>query len=46
MNYAGVVFGAVLLLSAFCWFLFGRRTYGGPVREVIENANVRKAIKE
>ena len=45
MNYAGVVFGAVLLLSAFCWFLFGRRTYGGPVREVIENANVRKAIK-
>ena len=45
MNYASVVFGAVLLISACSWFAFGRTSYAGPVREVIENADVRRAVK-
>ena len=45
MNYASVVFGAVILLSIVSWFIFGRRIYSGPVREVIENADVKKAVE-
>ena len=36
MNYAGVIFGAVLLLSMGVWIIYGRRVYRGPVKEVID----------
>lgn len=31
MNYACVVFGAVVLFSVFWWFVRGRRVYHGPL---------------
>lgn len=45
MNYASVVFGAVLLLSIASWFIFGRKAFGGPVRDVVDNENVRRAVE-
>lgn len=44
MNYAGVVFGAVLIICAVLWFAIGRARYQGPLREVMENGNVQSAI--
>ena len=44
MNYASLVFGAVVLLSMVLWFISGKRVYGGPVRDVIENNDVKRAL--
>ena len=46
LNYVSPVFGSVLLLSLASWFIFASRTYSGPVREVIENTNVRKLTQQ
>ena len=40
MNYAGVIFGAVLLLSWILWLTYGRKAYRGPVKEVIEGMHI------
>lgn len=40
MNYAGVIFGGVLILNAVMWFAYGRNTYRGPVKDVIEEMNL------
>ena len=45
MNYASLVFGAVILLSVTSWCVYGRRIYRGPVRDVVENANVRRNVE-
>ncbi|KAI0019842.1 putative amino acid permease [Xylariomycetidae sp. FL0641] len=44
MNYAGVVFGAALIICVFLWFAMGQQHYAGPIREVMENGNVRSAL--
>lgn len=44
MNYAGVVFGAALIICAILWFLQGQNHYAGPIKEVMENGNVRSAL--
>ena len=41
MNYSSVIFGAVLLLSLILWFIYGRVEYKGPVRDVIEEMQLR-----
>lgn len=41
MNYAGLIFGAVLILSAVLWFCYGRKIYHGPVREVIDELHIK-----
>lgn len=41
MNYASLIFGAVLLLSVVLWFVYGRKVYYGPVREVIEELHIK-----
>ena len=41
MNYASLIFGGVLLLSVALWFVYGRKTYCGPVREVIEELHIK-----
>lgn len=40
MNYASVVFGAVLLLCLFFWVFHGRQNYEGPVQEVIDGMHL------
>lgn len=40
MNYAGVIFGAAVLVSTVMWIGYGRKMYWGPVREVIEKGRV------
>ncbi|KAI4219582.1 MAG: hypothetical protein L6R36_008221 [Xanthoria steineri] len=42
MNYAGVIFGAVMLLCTMMWFAYGRKIYWGPVREVLEEGHMKK----
>lgn len=42
MNYASLVFGAVIIVSTIFWFIYGRRTYYGPVRDVIEQLHIIK----
>ena len=37
MNYASVIFGAAMLVSTVLWFVYGRKAYWGPVREVLED---------
>lgn len=44
MNYAGVVFGAALIVCAILWLLRGKKHYAGPIKEVMENGNVRSAL--
>lgn len=44
MNYAGVVFGAALIVCCLLWFVRGKRHYAGPIRAVMENGNVRSAL--
>lgn len=44
MNYAGVVFGAALIICGILWLLMGQKHYAGPIREVMENGNVRSAL--
>ncbi|KAF2463971.1 putative amino acid permease [Lindgomyces ingoldianus] len=44
MNYAGVVFGVALIICGLLWLLRGKRHYAGPIREVMENGNVRSAL--
>lgn len=41
MNYASVIFGAAMFLSVVLWFTYGRKTYFGPVREVIEDLHLK-----
>jgi amino acid transporter len=41
MNYAPVVFGGVLVLSAVWWFIRGKREFVGPVSDMIEGRPVR-----
>ncbi|KAL8789736.1 MAG: hypothetical protein Q9213_000987 [Squamulea squamosa] len=41
MNYAGVIFGAIMILSTVMWFLYGRKVYLGPVRELTEEDHSR-----
>ena len=45
MNYASAVLGVAVLISAVSWCLSGRNVYAGPVREVIEDLNVRRAVQ-
>ena len=40
MNYAGVVFAAVLLVIGAMWACHGRKVYEGPVKEVIDNMHI------
>jgi len=42
MNYSSVIFTAVMLVSGICWWSYGRRVYGGPIREVIEDMQVKE----
>lgn len=42
MNYASLIFGAVMLLSVALWFIYGRKIYYGPVREVIEELHIKQ----
>ena len=42
MNYSSLIFGFVLLLSLVMWFAYGKRVYGGPVREVIEEMHIKQ----
>ena len=42
MNYASAVLGVAVVISAASWFATGRNVYTGPVKEVIENLNVRR----
>jgi choline transport protein len=44
MNYAGVVFGAALLICAMLWMFRGKKHYAGPIKEVMENGNIRSAL--
>ncbi|KAI2636960.1 putative amino acid permease [Hypomontagnella submonticulosa] len=44
MNYAGVVFGAALIICAVLWFFMGKNHYAGPIKEVMENGNIRSAL--
>lgn len=40
MNYGGVIFGGVLILNVAMWLAYGRNTYRGPVKDVIEEMNL------
>ncbi len=40
MNYAGVVYGTVLLCIFAMWITHGRRVYEGPVKEVMDRMHV------
>ena len=42
MNYASLVFGAVMLLSGALWLVYGSKVYYGPVREVIEELHIKQ----
>ena len=42
MNYASLIFGAAMLACAVLWFVYGRREFWGPVREVIEDGDLRR----
>lgn len=43
MNYAGVVFGAVLLIIVILWTFHGRRVYKGPIKEAIDDMHAHKS---
>ncbi|KAL8900820.1 MAG: hypothetical protein Q9207_005511 [Kuettlingeria erythrocarpa] len=42
MNYASLIFGAAMLASIILWFVYGKKTYWGPVREVIEQLHIKQ----
>jgi choline transport protein len=44
MNYAGVVFGAALIICGLVWFIRGKGHYAAQIKEVMENGNVRSAL--
>jgi choline transport protein len=44
VNYAGVVFGAALVICGILWVFMGQKHYAGPIREVMENGNVRSVL--
>ncbi|OTB15086.1 hypothetical protein K445DRAFT_23100 [Daldinia sp. EC12] len=44
MNYAGVVFGAALIICALLWFVMGHKHYAGPIKEIMDNGNIRSAL--
>ncbi|KAL8926893.1 MAG: hypothetical protein Q9208_002702 [Pyrenodesmia sp. 3 TL-2023] len=42
MNYASPIFGVAMLVSIILWFVYGKKAYWGPVREVIENLHIKQ----
>ncbi|KAL8653802.1 MAG: hypothetical protein Q9210_001884 [Variospora velana] len=42
MNYASLIFGAAMMMSIVLWFVYGKKTYWGPVREVIEDLHIKQ----
>lgn len=42
MNYAGVIFGVAILVSAIMWVVYGRKAYRGPVREAIDEGQLKR----
>ncbi|KAL8970855.1 MAG: hypothetical protein Q9197_003587 [Variospora fuerteventurae] len=42
MNYASLIFGAAMMMSLVLWFVYGKKTYWGPVREVIEDLHIKQ----
>ncbi len=42
INYSSVIFGAAILVSIVLWFGFGRKTYWGTVREIIEKLHIKE----
>ena len=42
MNYAGPIFGIVLLLCVVFWLIYGRKTYSGPVHEEAEDRHIKE----
>ena len=42
INYSSLIFGAALLVSTGLWFIYGRRVYSGPVKEVIEELHIKR----
>lgn len=41
MNYASVIFGTAMIVSTVLWFIYGRKTHGGPARETIEELDIK-----
>ena len=41
MNYASVIFGAATIVSTVLWFVYGRKTYRGPAREIIDELHIK-----
>lgn len=41
MNYAGVIFGAVLIVSILLWFAYGRKFFKGPIREIVADGHLK-----
>ena len=41
LNYAGIIFGAAMVLCTIMWFAYGRKAYCGPIREVVEDGHVK-----
>ena len=42
MNYASAIFGAAMLVSTVLWFVYGRKKYWGPVKEVLEDSHIKE----
>lgn len=36
MNYASLVFGVVLIFSLVSWFVYGRTSFNGPIKDVAD----------
>lgn len=45
MNYASVIFGAAIFVSAIMWVSYGRKAYRGPVREAIDEGQVKHRVQ-
>ena len=43
-NYAPVVFGAAPILCTLLWFVRRKQHYAGPIRQVMENGDLRSAL--
>ena len=41
MNYAGPILGAAILTSVILWFVYGRKKYSGPVKDVIDDLHIK-----
>lgn len=44
MNYAGVVFGAALIIVAVLWVFMGQKHYTGPIKDVMQDRNIHTAL--